>query len=263
LSDHLRGRPLPVAEVVRYGIGVANALRHIHERETLYGCLDPDCILLTDSGVELAPAGRQATISSYASPEQLQGKYDDPRSDIFTLGAILYEMLAGCRAFASRPPEELRTAILEREPRELEGVPRPLARLVSTCLEKRPERRFQRAQLVMLELKLIAASLRSPRLWPEFPTGSQPTQPDRAESNGRTRTEPVTQPVPIAQEEIALPTRAEKRRPCPKCKATDVRPSQPRGAVEEALTEFGVKFSRCHRCYHRFMQVAFVSISLE
>ena len=254
---------MPAGEVIRYGIAVANALRRIHERDGVYGCLNPDHIMLTEGEVELAPAQSRIVLSPYAAPEQLRGSADDPRSDIFTLGAVLYEMLAGRRAFDSHDAVELRAAILERVPAPLEGGPRRLMQLVSTCMQKRPERRFQSALMVAAQLKLIAATERSADLAQK--------EPLRAKVNGHARgkpaqpktTEPVSQPAVATHEEIAVTGPGKKRPPCPRCKATDVRPSRPKGALERALEEFGAQFSRCHRCYYRFMRIAFLTVSKE
>jgi serine/threonine protein kinase len=263
LSDCLRGQPLPPAEVVRYGIGVADALRHIHDRY-VYGCLDPGSILLTETGVALAPVHR-AGISPYTAPEQLRGTFDDPRSDIFTLGAILYEMTTGHRAFDSRNADDLRTVILHCEPAPLEGSPLRLARVVAACLEKRPERRFQRAQLLAAQLKLIAATLRNPELRPEPDEEEPAADLGLTILSGYTRTEPAlaTETVILTEDEIEAVTPSAERMPCPKCHSTDVRPSRPKGPWEHTLEDLGVKFSRCYRCYHRFMRIAFMTVSRD
>jgi serine/threonine protein kinase len=266
LSDCLRGRPLPVAEVVEYGAGVADALRHIHE-SYVYGCLTPDSILLTDQGVALAPPHHAAGISPYTAPEQLQGRHDDPRSDIFTLGTILYEMTTGSRPFESRDVEDLRVSILEWDPPPIEDAPVRLARVVGTCLEKRPERRFQRAQLLAAQLKLIAASLRGSALPTESDTGHVEPRPPRklidAPVNGYTHPARAIPHESVLFPDDPVAERGKKRKPCPRCKSTDVRPSRPKDAWEDAAAEMGVKFRRCYRCYHRFMQVAFLRVSLD
>src|SRR5262249_37754119 len=81
----------------------------------------------------------------YMSPEQLQGKDADPRSDLFSFGCVLYEMLAGKRAFEGQSAPGVTAAILEREPSALEVAP-PLDRVIRTCLAKDPDDRFQNAR---------------------------------------------------------------------------------------------------------------------
>jgi serine/threonine protein kinase len=281
LSDLLGGRPLPISQVVQYGIGIANALREIHELNCVYGCLHPANIVLRNAGVELMQAEPSNLLSHYSAPEHLLGNYTDPRSDIFTLGSILYEMASGLSAFERRSSEDMRAAILECPPAPLNDAPVRLVRIVGTCLEKRPERRFQRVQLVAAQLKLLAASLRE----------SSPVAESRAtSSNGHAPVPPVVEmepcpveqgpiqsvimepaePEPIAvahevvsQEEVETTGRANKRMPCPKCKSTDVRQSRPKDSWEDALAKSGIKFCRCHRCYHRFMHLAFLTVSLN
>jgi len=271
LSDRLRGRALPISEIVRHGIGIADALRDIHDRDGVYGCLNPSNILLGEKGIRLVPADPAHIISPYAAPEQLRGKYDDPRSDIFTLGAILYEMANGSRAFDSHNTEELRTAILEHPMPPLEAVPRQLAKVVKTCLEKRPEQRFQRAQLVAAQLKMIAASLREADLLEEMEevevavkAEAPRVKPLAMAANATAHAEAVSTSEPVTAVHEPVPAESEKKRvQCPKCKSTDVRASRPKESWEDTLADFGVKFCRCHRCYHRFMHVAFMKVSLD
>jgi len=81
----------------------------------------------------------------YTSPEQLQGKEADARSDIFSFGAVLYEMLSGKRAFGGSNAASVIAAVLERQPAPLELSP-PLGRVIRACLEKDPEQRIQSAR---------------------------------------------------------------------------------------------------------------------
>ena len=99
----------------------------------------------------------------YMSPEQIEGKEADARSDIFGLGAVLYEMATGKRAFEGKTTTSVIAAILERDPPPISAVkrmfPRALDEVVGICLEKDPEERWQSAHDVKLQLKAIATSV--------------------------------------------------------------------------------------------------------
>ena len=94
------------------------------------------------------------------SPEQIEGKEADARSDIFALGAVLYEMVTGKRAFEGKTPASAMAAVLEREPPPISSVqpmtPIALERLIKICLAKDPDERWQTAHDVKLQLKQIA-----------------------------------------------------------------------------------------------------------
>jgi serine/threonine protein kinase len=158
---------MSVPEALRCAVPLAEALRQLHERGSLFGSLEPAKVVVGDSGVQLVlreagNGGEVANgISPYMSPEQIAGKPQDVRSDIFAFGALLYEMVSGHRAFDGQTPAEIGTAILERDPAPLTAVPPDLARLVARCLAKQPEDRWQRMQKVLLELKLIKVQIRS------------------------------------------------------------------------------------------------------
>jgi Tol biopolymer transport system component len=168
-------RGLPVRLAVNYGVQIALGLAAAHERGVIHRDLKPENLFITsDDRVKIldfglarltgpAPAADGATASagwtgagvvlgtiSYMSPEQVRGQVADHRSDIFTLGAILYEMLAGARAFRGESGADTTTAILTAEPAALSStatqVPPGLTRVVERCLEKRRESRFQSAQ---------------------------------------------------------------------------------------------------------------------
>ena len=147
--------PLPVAEALGYAIALAEALREFHGRGRIYAFLQPTGVAILDGQARLVSCGPSA-LSPYFSPEQVAGHDLDPRTDIFSLGAVMYEMLSGRRAFEAATRTALRMEILDRKPAGLENVPPALARLVRRCLEKKPERRMQRMEILLAELKLQA-----------------------------------------------------------------------------------------------------------
>jgi serine/threonine protein kinase len=199
LADRLRKGAMPLAEIYRIGIAVAEALAVAHRQGIVHRDLKPGNIMLTQSGAKLMDFGlakpigvpamatssgavpsftAAATMSGpsplspltiagsivgtiqYMSPEQIEGKEADARSDIFAFGAVLYEMVAGKRPFAGKSQISLASSILEKDPDPISGVkpetPPGLEHLMMTCLQKNPEDRFQSAQDIKLELQWIA-----------------------------------------------------------------------------------------------------------
>src|SRR5262249_16209434 len=116
---------------------------------------------ITDPGTVMGTVG-------YMSPEQVRGQMADHRSDIFSFGAILHEMLSGRRAFRRETMAETMTAILKEEPPELtetnENIKRGVERIVRRCLEKQPERRFQSASDLGFALEALSMSSGSQRV---------------------------------------------------------------------------------------------------
>lgn len=152
LAELLRLGPIPVSAALRYAVAIAERLREIHARKRVYALLQPSVVTIRE-GVHLAHAA-PVPITPYFSPEQVDGRDLDARSDIFSLGAVLYEMLSGRRPFVEQNRAGLRIEILGRDPAPLMNVPLHVARLVQRCLEKKPERRLQRIEILIAELKL-------------------------------------------------------------------------------------------------------------
>ncbi|HKC23843.1 MAG TPA: serine/threonine-protein kinase, partial [Thermoanaerobaculia bacterium] len=184
LESRLAKGPLPPDEVRRHGIEIAGALDRAHRAGIVHRDLKPGNVMLTKSGVKLldfglakafAPAGPLERASSlpttgpdltkdgaivgtlsYMSPEQLQGKQADARADIFALGAVLYEMATGKRAFSGANQASVITAIMSaavpRVSSAAPSSPRSFDRLVTTCLAKDPDERWQSARDVELQL---------------------------------------------------------------------------------------------------------------
>ncbi|HWD00008.1 MAG TPA: protein kinase [Candidatus Sulfopaludibacter sp.] len=147
LSQRLSEGRIPVADALRYAMILADALRKIHDDGRAHGAVSPNTIGLTATGLELLPAPALDDATAYMSPEVLEGRPGDSRSDIFSFGAVIYEMLSGKRAFEGT----------DRSAMAASGSP-ALDRLVGGCMAKEPAARIQRIQKVMLELKLLAVS---------------------------------------------------------------------------------------------------------
>ena len=173
----LRG-PLPVGKAVEYAGQILDALDAAHRKGITHRDLKPANILVTKGGIKLldfglakqtAPLaetdatkaltepGRILGTLQYMSPEQLQGKEADARSDLFAFGCILYEMVTGKRAFDGSSPASVIAGILEREPAPLHSAS-PLDRVVKRCLAKDPDQRFQTAA-VAVGAEAVAAVL--------------------------------------------------------------------------------------------------------
>jgi TRAP transporter TAXI family solute receptor len=183
LRDALKRGGLPVQRAVDYAIQIANALAAAHVHGVIHRDLKPENIFLTKDGrvkildfglaklVENKTGGGDALLTltaaytlpgtvlgtvAYMSPEQVRGEVVDHRSDIFSFGAVLYEMLSGERAFTANTPAETISAILTAEPARLPlqsaAVPESLDHIVRHCLEKVPDERFQSAKDVAFAL---------------------------------------------------------------------------------------------------------------
>ncbi len=181
------GGAIPLRRAVDYGIQIASGLAAAHDKGIAHRDLKPENLFVTTDGrVKILDFGlaRQAgpgigagdveseTVSrltepgmvlgtvGYMSPEQVRGGASDHRSDIFSFGAVLYEMLTGRRAFSRETAAETLTAILKEEPPELTsvaGLSDELERLVLHCLEKNPSDRFQSARDLGFSLRSLSS----------------------------------------------------------------------------------------------------------
>ncbi len=156
LAERMSAGRLPVGEVLRIAASCAEQLRRLHNQGEVHGALTPSSILLTGSGVELQPPANSRT--PYTAPEVLEGWAADERSDIFSFGAILFEMLTGWRAFDGPDEASIAEAILSGTPR-LSGNA-AVDDIVAGCLAYSADARFQSVQKLQVELRLFAATAR-------------------------------------------------------------------------------------------------------
>src|ERR1700691_1730148 len=197
LAERLRKGPLPLPEVLKVAIAIAEALTFAHRQGIVHRDLKPGNIMLTRAGAKLMDFGLAKATSpnlgvsgssapllsaartmsgaspmsplttagaiigtiQYMAPEQLEGKEADARSDLFALGAILYEIVTGNRPFAGRSQISVASAILEKVPEPITAThpltPPVFEQVVATCLGKNPDDRFQTAHDLRRRVKWI------------------------------------------------------------------------------------------------------------
>jgi len=191
LGDRLHKGPLPLEQVLKVGAEICDGLEKAHRSGVVHRDLKPSNIMLTKTGAKLMDFGLakpavaalgagsssdpMATMSrpltaegtivgtfQYMSPEQVEGKEADARSDIFALGAVLYEMITGKRAFEGKTTASTIAAIMAAEPKPISAVhpmsPPVLEHVTQACLAKDPDERLQTAHDVKLQLQWIVHS---------------------------------------------------------------------------------------------------------
>ena len=187
LRERLDGGPIPLRKVIDYAQQIVNGLSAAHEKGIIHRDLKPENLFITkddrakilDFGLAKLRGNNESLGSEddtrraitnpgvvmgtvgYMSPEQVRGQLADHRSDIFSFGAVLHEMITGRRAFRRETMAETMSAILKEEPEELTlsnpNVSPALDRIVRRCLEKKPERRFQSTSDLAFALESLSA----------------------------------------------------------------------------------------------------------
>lgn len=182
LRSFLRRSPLPLDKTLQIGVSIAEGLAAAHSKGVIHRDLKPENIFLTSDGrvkildfglARLKPVLREQEFSQadtksvetetglirgtvpYMSPEQVRGLALDARSDLFSLGCILYEMLSGKRAFYGETAADTMSAILKDEP-PIKELPLELQEVVKHCLEKNPEQRFHSAHDLAFALEAVS-----------------------------------------------------------------------------------------------------------
>ena len=187
LRHRLAEGPIPLRQASELALQVAQGLTAAHERHIVHRDLKPENLFITednrikildfgvaklqappdeDRGIEtlttVTKSGAVVGTVAYMSPEQLRGKPVDHRSDIFSFGAILYEMLSGRRAFKGETEVDTMTAVLREEPAaaslDQAAVPVGYQDILKHCLEKEPEDRFQSSKDLAFALQTLAGS---------------------------------------------------------------------------------------------------------
>jgi eukaryotic-like serine/threonine-protein kinase len=188
LRKRLARGPIPVAEAVRIAVDASRALGKAHEAGLVHRDIKPDNVMLTEEGYvkvldfglakqlvsgavsvdTITETGRIVGTPSYMSPEQAHGMEIDARADVFSLGVVMHEMIAGRRPFGGRSATEILVAVSRDLPAPLHA-PAALRRIISRCLEKDPEKRLPSAVVLGRQLESIPPS--------ELSKGSRPSVP--------------------------------------------------------------------------------------
>ena len=201
LRQRLSGGALPWRAAAEIGVSLADGLAAAHAAGIVHRDLKPENVFLTSDGrtkildfglARLEPekvpelqsttptdtqSGMLLGTAGYMSPEQVRGKRADPRSDIFSLGCVLYEMVTGRRAFSGETTAEILVAILKEEPQDpadVVNLPEDLRMIILRSLAKEPETRFQSARDLAFALRVAGTATRRTFPLPSTPSAGGP-----------------------------------------------------------------------------------------
>ncbi len=182
LKEKIKAGPLPIPEAVEITIQIAEGLKNAHGKGIIHRDLKPANIMLTDEGsvkivdfglaklkglTRLTKSGTTLGTVAYMSPEQALGKEVDQRTDIWSLGVILYEMLAGRLPFRGEYDQAMLYAVVNEEPerltKTLPDTPPGMEQIVGRALAKDPENRYQAIDDLLEDMKAVSMGLAPPR----------------------------------------------------------------------------------------------------
>lgn len=241
LASRIAGAPLPLAAALRIARDVARGLARAHERSVVHRDLKPDNVMLTDEGEvkildfglarldEPATVGHDQDVTAaamtmpgqimgtpgYMSPEQAAGKPTDARTDLFSLGVVLYEMVTGARPFRGDSAMDVIIALCRDEPAAPStlnpAVPPEVERVIARCMAKRPDDRYASARELLAELDALdPGTAGSPSLVSSPGAPSPPTGPRSAPQLAPTSSSPHASVIPPPPAAPARP-RVQKR----------------------------------------------------
>jgi predicted ATPase len=211
LKNRIQRGPLALEDAVDIATQVAQGLSKAHARSIVHRDIKPGNIVVTEDGIAkivdfglAKPAGRTSLTragttlgtAAYMSPEQARGDAVDQRTDVWSLGVVLYEMLAGERPFKSEYEQALVYSIINEEPRPLTSlrpeVPWALEQTVSRAMAKNADERYQSAEEMLADLRTLSREL-------EAESSKQAQRPGQAPPRATVGLSPETQPIPATE----------------------------------------------------------------